>query len=75
MILDFKVKSVSYCYEGGIASMLDLNTKKTVLHKDIIYFEEVVENTVVEVALQYTDDYTSNLYSFVLTFILMKGNP
>lgn len=61
-----KVKSVSYCYEGGIAEYVGfLNTKKTVLHKDIIYFEEVVEDTVVEVALQYTDDYTSNLYSFV----------
>jgi len=61
-----KVKSVSYCYEGGIAEYVRfLNTKKTVLHKDIIYFEEVVEDTVVEVALQYTDDYTSNLYSFV----------
>jgi DNA gyrase subunit B len=60
------VKSVSYCYEGGIAEYVGfLNTKKTVLHKDIIYFEEVVEDTVVEVALQYTDDYTSNLYSFV----------
>ncbi|MGI6758637.1 MAG: DNA topoisomerase (ATP-hydrolyzing) subunit B [Bacilli bacterium] len=60
------VKSVSYCYEGGIAEYVRfLNTKKTVLHKDIIYFEEVVEDTVVEVALQYTDDYTSNLYSFV----------
>lgn len=61
-----KVKSVSYCYEGGIAEYVRfLNTKKTVLHKDIIYFEEVVEDTVVEVAIQYTDDYTSNLYSFV----------
>lgn len=60
------VKSVSYCYEGGIAEYVRfLNTKKTVLHKDIIYFEEVVEDTVVEVAIQYTDDYTSNLYSFV----------
>jgi DNA gyrase subunit B len=60
------IKSQSYCYEGGIKEYVHfLNAKKTVLHNDIIYFEGEIENAIVEVAIQYTDDYTSNFYSFV----------
>lgn len=59
-------KSASYCYEGGISEYVKfLNMKKTTLHKDVIYIEENVDDTIVEIALQYTDDYTSNIYSFV----------
>lgn len=52
-------------YEGGIRSFVEfLNKDKNPLHKDILYFEDTKDSTVVEVALQYTDSYSENIYSF-----------
>lgn len=52
-------------YEGGIKSFVEyINRKKTKIHKDVIYFEEVSENTQVEVAIQYTDSYSENVLTF-----------
>ena len=55
----------SYCYEGGICEYVAyLNNNKTIVNKDIIYVEKVVNNITVEVALQYNDGVASNVYSF-----------
>jgi len=55
----------SYCYEGGICEYVAfLNGNKTVVNKDIIYVEKVINNITVEVALQYNDGVASNIYSF-----------
>ena len=52
-------------YEGGIKSFVEyINRKKTKIHKDVIYFEELSENTQVEVAIQYTDSYSENVLTF-----------
>ena len=57
--------SYSYCYEGGICEYVAyLNNNKTIVNKDIIYVEKVVNNITVEVALQYNDGVASNVYSF-----------
>ncbi len=54
-----------YCYEGGIADFVRyLNTDKTTI-TDPIVFEAVRDGTLVRVAIQYTDSYTENIYSFV----------
>ncbi len=54
-----------YCYEGGIADFVRyLNTDKTTI-TDPIVFETVRDGTLVRVAIQYTDSYTENIYSFV----------
>ena len=54
-----------YCYEGGISDFVKyLNTDKTTI-TDPIVFETVREGTLVRVAIQYTDSYTENIYSFV----------
>ncbi len=54
-----------YCYEGGISDFVKyLNTDKTTI-TDPIVFEAVREGTLVRVAIQYTDSYTENIYSFV----------
>lgn len=59
-------KKVSYCYEGGIIEYINfLNKSKTSLHNDVIYLEDSIENVQIEIAFQYTDDYTANIYSFV----------
>ena len=54
-----------YCYEGGVADFVRyLNTDKTTI-TDPIVFETVRDGTLVRVAIQYTDSYTENIYSFV----------
>ena len=59
-------KKVTYCYEGGIIEYINfLNKSKTSLHNDVIYLEDSIENVQIEIAFQYTDDYTANIYSFV----------
>ena len=57
----------SYCYEGGISSFVEhINASKDVLHPDIIHFSAVAEdeNSTAEVALQYTDTYQEQIFSF-----------
>ena len=60
-----------FCYEGGIVSFVKhLNKNKEVLHPEPIYFvtskedEDGKENASVEVAMQYNDGYTENLFTF-----------
>ena len=61
-----QIKKVTYCYEGGIVEYINfLNKSKTSLHNDVIYIEDSIENVQIEIAFQYTDDYTANIYSFV----------
>ena len=57
----------SYCYEGGISSFVEhINASKDVLHPDVIHFSAVAEdeNSTAEVALQYTDTYQEQIFSF-----------
>ena len=54
-----------YCYEGGVADFVQyLNADKTTI-TDPIVFEQVRDGTLVRVAIQYTDSYTENVFSFV----------
>ncbi|WP_437125396.1 DNA topoisomerase (ATP-hydrolyzing) subunit B [Geobacillus thermoleovorans] len=55
-----------YVYEGGIRSYVrHLNRTREVLHEEPIYIIGERDGIVVEIALQYNDGYTSNIYSFV----------
>ena len=61
----------SYCYENGIIDFVHhLNRASDVLHEDVFYIEgseTIEEGNVVgyEIALQYTNDYTEHLHSYV----------
>ncbi len=58
-------KREEFKYEGGIAEFVKhLNTNKSPLHEDVIYFEKEKDGTTVEIAMQYTDAYNENLYSY-----------
>lgn len=55
----------TFTYEGGIVEFVKyLNNKKQPLHPDPIYFERQRDDMVVEIAMQYTNSYTENVYSF-----------
>ena len=55
-----------YCYEGGIKEFVKyLNRNKEVLFPDPIYTEGLKDGILVEVAMQYNDSYSENVYTFV----------
>lgn len=67
-------KSETYRYEGGIKAFVkELNEGKEVVHKDIIYFEKESKGTIVEVAMQYNDGYSENVYSFANNINTIEG--
>ena len=52
-------------YEGGIMSFVQyINKNKNPMHKKVIYFESLKDNTTVELAIQYTDSYSENVFTF-----------
>ncbi|KAA0007033.1 MAG: DNA gyrase subunit B, partial [Thermoplasmata archaeon] len=60
-------------YDGGIAEFVAyINRNKTPLH-DVIYFEGERDGVKVEVAMQYTDGYVENVYTFVNNINTREG--
>jgi DNA gyrase subunit B len=54
-------------FEGGIAAYVkELNEGRKLLHEDVIYFrdENGASGFVLEVAMQFTDEYDENIHSF-----------
>jgi DNA gyrase subunit B len=67
-------KRNEYYYEGGIKSYVEhLNRTREVLHDEPIYMEGEKEGITVEVALQYNDGFTSNIYSFANNIHTYEG--
>ena len=59
------VKKDEFVYEGGISEYVKmLNENKTPIHEQIIHLMGSSDDISIEVALQYNDGYTSNVYSF-----------
>ena len=55
----------TFAYQGGIVEFVEyLNKKKQPLHAKPIYFERQRDDMVVEIAMQYTNSYMENVYSF-----------
>ena len=53
-------------YEGGIISFVNyINRSKTAINEKPIYIEGEKDTNIVEVALQYTDTYNENIYTYV----------
>lgn len=68
------VKPVELKYDGGIAEFVKfLNRNKEVLHQEPIYIEGEKNDILIEVAVQYTEDFGENIYSFANNIATIDG--
>ncbi|MFV0424127.1 MAG: DNA topoisomerase (ATP-hydrolyzing) subunit B [Bacilli bacterium] len=57
--------SETFYYEGGIKEYVELlNNGKENIHEEVVYVEGEEEEIIIEVALQYNNGFTHNIYSF-----------
>jgi len=67
-------KENEFQFEGGVVSFVEyLNKNKEALHKKVIYFEGAKEDVTCEIALQYNDGYSENIFSFVNNINTIEG--
>ncbi|MCH5249029.1 MAG: DNA topoisomerase (ATP-hydrolyzing) subunit B [Lachnospiraceae bacterium] len=61
-----KEQKKEFHYEGGIKEFVTyLNKSKDALYQQIMYFEGMKNNVLVEVAMQHNDSYNESVYTFV----------
>jgi len=61
-------------YAGGISQFVEhLNKNKTAMHPKVIYFEHTRDNIEVELAMQYSDAFAENIYSFANNINTIEG--
>ncbi|MFD1734940.1 DNA topoisomerase (ATP-hydrolyzing) subunit B [Bacillus salitolerans] len=69
-----KERSNEYYYEGGIKAYVEhLNRTKEPVHEEIVFVEGEKDNISVEIALQYNESFTSNIYSFANNIHTYEG--
>jgi DNA gyrase subunit B len=67
-------KRHEFKYSGGISEFVKhLNKNKAVLHDPPIYFEASKDSVTLEVAIQYNDGYTENVFSFANNINTIDG--
>ena len=67
-------KSRVFHYEGGIIEFVKyLNKNKNTLFPEPIYIEGMREDTSIEVAMQYNDGYTENVFTFANNINTVEG--
>jgi DNA gyrase subunit B len=67
-------KHHEFCYEGGIVSFVkDLNRAKTPLHDDPIFIRDEADGEMIEIALQWNEGYSENIYCFTNTIKNLDG--
>ncbi|MBP9732262.1 MAG: DNA topoisomerase (ATP-hydrolyzing) subunit B [Candidatus Magasanikbacteria bacterium] len=72
--LPFIKNTHQFFFEGGIESYIrHINKNKEPKHETIFYTEKKVEDVIVEIALQYTGDFTESLHAFANNIINPDG--
>ncbi len=67
-------KKHEFCYQGGIVSFVkDLNKNKVPLHDEPIFIRDEKDGEAVEIAMQWNEGYTENLYCFTNTIKNLDG--
>ncbi|MCT4633321.1 MAG: DNA topoisomerase (ATP-hydrolyzing) subunit B [Firmicutes bacterium] len=60
-----EIISEKFYYEGGIKEFVKyLNKNRKIIHENVTYYECEKDNMIVELAFQYTDGYSDNVFSF-----------
>ena len=63
-----------FLYNGGLREYVELlNKNKKPIHNDIVHVEGEEDNISIEVAMQYNDGYSSNIYSFTNNIHTIEG--
>ena len=63
-----------YCYEGGLIDFVKyLNETRTAAHAEPIYLTGEKDRIEMEIAIQYTDGYTENTFSYVNNIPTTEG--
>ena len=64
----------NFHFEGGIVSFVEyINRNKNAIHRPPIYLEGAANGTEVEVAAQYTDGYSENVFTFANNIHTKEG--
>jgi DNA gyrase subunit B len=59
-------KNDSFLYNGGISEFVSfINRNKNPIHPNPVFLQSERDNVQVEIAIQYTDGYTENIFTFV----------
>jgi DNA gyrase subunit B len=67
-------KSHEFLYEGGISSFVQhLNKAKTPIHPDVFYLQGTRDGIEIEIAMQWNDGYTENVYAFANNINTIEG--
>lgn len=67
-------KESTFQFKGGIVSFVEyLNKNKNRLHTKVIYFERQSDSVQLEVAMQYNDGYTENIFCFANNINTIEG--
>ncbi|MCD7888174.1 MAG: type IIA DNA topoisomerase subunit B, partial [Clostridiales bacterium] len=62
------------CYQGGIRSFVEyINENKTPVHQDVIYMAGEADDSMAEIAMQYTDSYNEIILSFANNIHTAEG--
>lgn len=68
------IKEETFYFEGGISSYVQhLNRNRDVINNDPIYFNGTKNDTMVEIAMQYSDSYNETIYSYANNINTVDG--
>ena len=67
-------KEHTFSYEGGISAFVKfLNANKDVLHPEPIYFSKTKDEISIDVAIQYNDGYSEQMFAFANNINTVEG--
>ena len=67
-------KQHEFFYKGGLLSFVEhLNRAKTAVHPKVVHFEGEKDGVEVEIAMQWNDGYTENVFSFCNNINTIEG--
>ena len=69
-----EVKKETFKYDGGIVEFVDyLNKNKMTLFPKVVYINKINQTNEVEIAIQYNDTYSENMYSYANNINTQEG--